>query len=112
MTVWRAWGRGAQAVAYRNWKGRQPALIASAGASRARQNAAQAPGSSVSSSKSTPSAEVKGGPPGASSAASPSSAPAAARYWDTASRPARSALVVTWVAAMPRAWPTKPASSP
>ncbi|GAA3116771.1 hypothetical protein GCM10020254_74480 [Streptomyces goshikiensis] len=38
--------------------------MASEGAARARQNAAQAPGSRVSSSNRVPSAEVNGGPPG------------------------------------------------
>src|SRR5690606_341415 len=105
-------GKGAQAVAYRNWKGRQPRRTASAGASRARQKAAHAPGSSVSSSKTTPSAEVNGGPPGAVSAASASSAPAAARYCETASSPARSTLTSVLVTREPRAWARSPASRP
>src|SRR5690606_31752805 len=107
-----SWGEGAQAVAYRNWKGRQPRRTASAGAPRARQKAAHAPGSSVSSSKTTPSAEVNGGPPGAVSAASASSAPAAARYCETASSPARSTLTSVLVTREPRAWARSPASRP
>lgn len=106
-------GIGAQAVAYRNWKGCQPVRIASSGAPSSRQNRAQGTGSSASSSNRVPHRPVNGGPPGASDTASVSGAFAAARYWPRVSSAARSTPVVTCAGcAPPRAWPSRAASRP